>query len=160
MVYQFSEFHVNLPINFWVILLIDRLTRSTGTVHTSTKVVRLTIAAIWWSGVSIWMNVRYGVNHFPYLPTVTNPENNPYPNGDPDRHQNLITCLLVHCQPSLKISCKSVRKFFGKVANRQTDRQTDNDDYISSSAEVTTDERMKTALLLKVEATRSSAVAV
>ena len=31
-------------------------------------------------------------NHFPYLPIVTNPENNHslYPDGDPDRQQNLI----------------------------------------------------------------------
>ena len=32
---------------------------------------------------------------------------------------------LAHCQPSLKISCKSVREFLRKVANRQTDKQTD-----------------------------------
>ena len=41
----------------------------------------------------------------------------------------LATRSLAHCQPSLKISCKSVRKFVRKVANRltasQTDRQTD-----------------------------------
>jgi len=42
---------------------------------------------------------------------------------DPDRHQNLIIWSLAHCQPSLKISCKSVRKFLRKVANRQTDKQ-------------------------------------
>jgi len=48
---------------------------------------------------------------------------------------------MISGQPSLKISCKSVRKFLRKVANRQTDkqtnRQTNNDDYISSLAEVT-----------------------
>jgi len=43
---------------------------------------------------------------------------------DLDRHQNLIICSLAHCQPSLKISCKSVWKFLRKVANRQTNRQT------------------------------------
>jgi len=42
---------------------------------------------------------------------------------DPDRHQDLIVCSLAHCHPSLKMSCKSVRKFLRKVANRQTDRQ-------------------------------------
>jgi len=47
------------------------------------------------------------------------------PDPDPDRQQNLIICLLAHCQPLLKISCKSVPKFLRKVANRQTDRQTD-----------------------------------
>jgi len=62
-----------------------------------------------------------GWYHFPYLPTVTNPENKPlYPDGDPDRHQNLIICSLAHYQPSLKMSCKRVRKFLRKVANRQT----------------------------------------
>ena len=56
---------------------------------------------------------------------------------DPDCHQNLIICSLAHCKLSLKISSKSVEKFFFlKVANRQTDRQTNNDDYISSLAEV------------------------
>jgi len=39
-------------------------------------------------------------------------------------HQNLTVCSLAHCQPSLKISCKSVLKFLHKVDNRQTDKQT------------------------------------
>ena len=30
---------------------------------------------------------------------------------DPDRHQNLIICSSTHCQPSLKISCKSIWSF-------------------------------------------------
>jgi len=51
------------------------------------------------------------------------PENNP--DGDLERHQNLIIFSMAHCQPSLKISCRSVREFLRKVANRQTDRQTD-----------------------------------
>jgi len=56
---------------------------------------------------------------------------------DTNRNQNVIVCSLAHCQSSLKISCKSVRKFLGQVANRQTDGQTENnDDYITSSAEV------------------------
>jgi len=46
-----------------------------------------------------------------------------YPDGDPDCHQNLIVCLFAHCQHSLKISGKSIRKFLHKVANQQTDRQ-------------------------------------
>jgi len=45
-------------------------------------------------------------------------------NPDPDHHQNLIICSLSHCQPSLKISCKSVWTFLREVANRQTDKQT------------------------------------
>ena len=32
-------------------------------------------------------------------------------------------CSVAHCQPFLKISCKSVRKFLRKVANRQTDKR-------------------------------------
>jgi len=35
-----------------------------------------------------------------------------YPDGDLDYHQNFIICSLAHCQPSLEISCKSVRKLF------------------------------------------------
>jgi len=42
------------------------------------------------------------------------------PDGDPDHQQNLIICSMAHCQPSLKISCKSFRKFSRNVANRQT----------------------------------------
>jgi len=52
---------------------------------------------------------------------------------DPDRHQNVIACSMAHCQPSLKISCQSVKKFLCSVSNRQTNR----DDYVSSLAEVT-----------------------
>jgi len=47
---------------------------------------------------------------------------------DPVRDQNLIICSRAHCKPFLKISCKSVEKFLRKVANRQTDKQTNNDD--------------------------------
>jgi len=47
---------------------------------------------------------------------------------------------MAHCQPSLKISCKSVAKFLRKDVNRQTDRQTDrqtnHDNYLTSFAEV------------------------
>jgi len=43
---------------------------------------------------------------------------------------------MAHCQPSLKISCKSTWKFLHKVANRQIDKQTNNEDYTSSLAEV------------------------
>jgi len=42
---------------------------------------------------------------------------------DPDRHQNLIICSLAHCQPSVKISCKSVQNFLRKVASRQTNEE-------------------------------------
>jgi len=56
---------------------------------------------------------------------------------DRERHQNLTIRSLAHCQPSLKISCKSLRKFLRKVANRQTHRQTNNDDYLSFLADVT-----------------------
>jgi len=52
---------------------------------------------------------------------------------DLDCHQHLIVCSLALCQPSLKISCKSVQKFSRKGANRQTD----NDENTTSFAEVT-----------------------
>jgi len=54
---------------------------------------------------------------------------------DRNRHQNLIVCSSAHCQPFLKISCKSVRKLLRKVANRQTDKQRRK---LTSLAEVTT----------------------
>ena len=44
---------------------------------------------------------------------------------DPDRHQNLTICSLAHCQPYLKISCKSVWPFLRKGADRQSDKKTD-----------------------------------
>ena len=81
------------------------LTRSTETVHTSAK-ARLTSVTIW-----IWIRIH-----------------------DPYRHQNFVICSLVHCQPSLKIWCKSVWKFLCKVANKQAN----NDENINSLAEVIT----------------------
>ena len=63
-----------------------------------------------------------------------------YPDSDPDHHQNLITCSMAHCQPSLKLSRKSVWKLLHKVAKRQTDqqtnRQTNNNENITYLAEV------------------------
>ena len=59
-----------------------------------------------------------------------------YPDRDLDRQQNLTNCSLVHCQLSLKIAWKSVRKFWRKVAIYRPNRQTDNDDY-RTLAEVT-----------------------
>ena len=41
-----------------------------------------------------------------------------YPDGDPDRHQDLICCS----SASQKISCTSVWKFLRKVADKQTDK--------------------------------------
>jgi len=55
-----------------------------------------------------------------------------YPNSDESGKQSLhpdgdlIATKIwsfVHCQPSLQTPCQSVRKFFRKVANRQTDKQ-------------------------------------
>ena len=100
------------------------LASTTWTVHTSAK-ARLTSAAV---GVClISMSSRLvSVNHFMYHdPNSDESEKQSlYPDSDSDRHQNLIVYLTAHCQPSLKISCKSVRKFLRKVANRQTDKQT------------------------------------
>ena len=57
----------------------------------------------------------------------------PYPDGDRDCHQNLVIYSMAHCQPSLKISCKSQQKFLRKVAKSQTNKQCN---YTSSLAEV------------------------
>ena len=70
-------------------------TRSTGTVYTSTK-ARLT-------GIETRIRIQI---------------------CEPDRYQNLTISSRVHCQPSLKISCKSVWKFLRKVDNRRTNKQT------------------------------------
>ena len=72
--------------------------------------------------------------------------------SDPDCHRNLTICSLVHCQPSLKISCKSIWKFLRKVANRQRDRQTNDDGYISPSAEGTTQDTSWKAILPRNQA--------
>jgi len=72
-----------------VIGLIPRRTRSTGTVHTSAN-ARLTSAAIW----RISMSSRFmSVDDFPYLPVVTNPENNPVSrrwSGSPPKFNRLF----------------------------------------------------------------------
>jgi len=62
---------------------------------------------------------------------------------DLDRHQNLTICSLAHCQPSLKISRKSAWTFLCKVANRQTDRQKNNNDYITSLVEIINTKKTK-----------------
>ena len=87
-------------------------TTSTGTVHTSAK-ARLTSVAI---------------SVPPYAESVRDDESGKqslYPDGDRNRHQHLTVSSLAHCQPSLKISCKSVRKFFCAklLTNKQTDVQ-------------------------------------
>ena len=68
-----------------------------------------------------------------------------YPDGDPNRHLNTNICSLAHCQPSLTISGKSVRKFLRYVATKQTDRQTNNDQNITSLAEVINNKRSAVA---------------
>jgi len=45
------------------------------------------------------------------------------PDGDPDRHQNLITSSLGHALPLQEISSKSVHNFFS--LDKQKDKQTD-----------------------------------
>jgi len=68
-------------------------------VHTSAKACLTSVA--------IWIQIRIRIR-----------------DRDPDRHQSLIICSLAHCQPSLKISCKSVWTFCAKLlTNRQTDKQ-------------------------------------
>ena len=107
-------------------------TRSTEIVPTSAK-ARLISAAIW----RISMSSRFmSVNHFPYLPIVTNPENNPC-------IQTVIWIAtkiysVVHwtiANLPWKFHANPFRSLCTKLL---TDRHTDNDDYISSLAEVLT----------------------
>jgi len=103
-----------------------RVTGSTGTVHTFAK-ARLTSAAI----RRISMSSRYmSVNHFPYLPIVTNPENNP--DGKSDSHRNLTICLLAHCQTYLK---SHANRFVSFCAKLPTVKQTNSDENNISSLE-------------------------
>jgi len=65
---------------------------------------------------------RYQFCHLANQFEMMNPKNNPSTDGGkPDCHQNLIVCSLAHCQPSLKISCKSVWKFL--LTDKQTNKQ-------------------------------------
>ena len=57
-----------------------------------------------------------GWYHFPYK----SGKKSLCSDGDPDRHHNLIICSLALCQPSLKISCKSIPSFCAKLL---TDKQ-------------------------------------
>ena len=97
-------------------------TRSTGTVHASTK-AHLTSEAIW----RISMSSRFrSVNHSVSHNGDESGKQSLYPDGDPDRHRNLSICSLAHSQTSVKISCKSVWKFLRKVGNRQTENNDEN----------------------------------
>jgi len=80
----------------------------TGTVHTSAK-TRLT-------GITIRIRIRISW---------------------PDRHQNLIVCSMAHCLLSWKFRANPFGSFCAKLlTDKQTNRQTNNDDYISSLVEV------------------------
>jgi len=96
--------------------IITRETRSMyGTVHTSTKGRWRNDAIASHSAVG-WCHLQYDKSEKQSL----------YRDGDCDRNQNLIIYSMARCQPSLKISCKSVSEFLRKVANEQTaNRRTD-----------------------------------
>jgi len=81
-------------------------------VHTSAK-ARFTSVAI---RIRIWIRIRIRIGIRIRIQIRIH---------ESDRHQNLIFCSVDHCQPSLKILCKSVQTFLRKVANRETDRETD-----------------------------------
>jgi len=126
-------------------------TRSTGTVHTSANayltsvVISLPLSVMgWWrNDVIVAMAIpalhRSVAQCNQLIPPFISPNSDEsgkqslYPDGDLDCHQNLTVCSVAHCQASLIISCKSIQKFLCKVA---TGRQTNNDDYISSLADV------------------------
>ena len=94
--YNGNNYNDNNLTQTVVVEVIIMITRITGTAHTSAK-ARLTSIAI-------------------SVP----------PSGESvlDRHRNLIIRSLTHCLPSLKISCKSVRRFLRKIVNRQRNKQT------------------------------------
>jgi len=72
-------------------------------------------------------------NHSPYLPSDESGKRFLYPDGDPDCHQNLI----VFNWPIAKFPWTFHANPFGSFCVKLlTDRQTNNDDYVSSLAEV------------------------
>jgi len=94
--------------------MLERVQVYTATMQTAAK-ARLTSAATW----------RISMNECPLTTFRISPNSDEsgkqslYPDGDPDRHQNL-TCSFAHCQPSMKIM--QVRsEVFAKSSNRQTD---------------------------------------
>jgi len=79
------------------------------------------------------------LNHFPYLPIVMNLEKQSmYPDGNPDRHIN--SDQLFNGQlPTFPENFMQIHlgSFCAKLlTNRQTDTQTNNDENISSLAEL------------------------
>ena len=47
-----------------------------------------------------------------------------YPDGDSDRHRNLIICLLAHCRPSWKFRANPFERFCAKLlTDKQTNKQ-------------------------------------
>jgi len=54
------------------------------------------------------------------------------PDGDPDRHQNLTHWSLGHALLLQEISSKSVHNYFSYPTDRQTNRQTDRSENITS----------------------------
>jgi len=99
-------------------------TRSTGTVRTSAE-ARLSSAAV--GRISMTSRFR-SVNRFPYLPVVTNPENNPCIQTVIRIATNFNHLFIGPLPTFPENSYKSVRKFLRKVANKQTDKQTNNDE--------------------------------
>jgi len=105
-------------------------TRNTGTLHTSAKGQLRNDVVV---AVAMPANTYRALQHHTVQlvttfvsPSTSSDESGKqslYSDGDPDCHQNLIICSLARCQPSLKISCKSVWTFLHKVANKQTDKQ-------------------------------------
>ena len=54
----------------------------------------------------------------------------------PDHHQSLINCSLYYLGPLRKISSQSVHNFLSNVVHKQTDRQTNTTNNITSFAKV------------------------
>jgi len=86
-------------------------TRSTGTVQTSAK-ARLTTTS-----VAIW---RISMSECPLTTFLSSNSDESgkqslYPDGDPDRQQNLTKCSLAHCQPSPENFMQIRSEVFGHI---------------------------------------------
>jgi len=77
-----------------------------------------------WQAHAVRFRPKFYLDRFIVLPLGLNPKFDHIFKFNILRWRVHLAAQRQNCQLSLKISCKSVRKFLHKVANRQTDRQT------------------------------------
>jgi len=107
------------------------ITRRTGMVHTSAKSQSCNDVIV---SMAMPATACPALQHPAVSPNIDESgKQSLYPDGDPDRHQNLTSCSLVNCQPSLKFHAYLFGSFCTMLL---INKQTNNDENISSLAEV------------------------